>query len=79
VKPLAYRNLYIDLGLRWLSVQNFGEGFRYFCRAVKVSPHPITTPLRILYLVLFRHFLSKRMWGMKLIMAIVDWRRRHGL
>lgn len=79
MKPLAYRNVYIDVGLRWLSVRNWREALRYFGKALQASPKPWTTSLRILYLVLFYNFLRKRMWGTRLVNTLVDLRRRHAL
>lgn len=76
IRPLAYRNAYIDVGLHWLSIWRFREAFSYFWKSIKVSPNPLGTPFRILYLVLFNNFLSKTMWGNRLISKLIDLRRK---
>lgn len=77
VKALAYRNNYMDIGLRWLSVGNWRECLRYFGQAVRVSPNPVLTPVRILYLIVFYRYLSKRAWGTRLVNSLAERRRGH--
>ncbi len=76
VKALAYRNVYMDVGLRWLSVRAWRESALYFWKAIRVSPNPLVTPFRILYLILFYNVLSKTKWGSRLVSRLVDLRRR---
>jgi glycosyltransferase involved in cell wall biosynthesis len=75
IKPVAYRNVYMDIGLRWLSVAAWRESARYFWRAVRVSPNPLTTPFRLLWLILFNNVFRKTRWGSRLISRLVDLRR----
>lgn len=78
MKPLAYRNVYVDVGLRWLSVGKWRDALRYFGMALQVSPCPLMTPARIFYLIVFYNFLSKRTWGTALVNTLVDLRRKYG-
>jgi len=76
IEAIAYRNVYIDVGLRWLSVGVWRESANYFWKAIRISPNPLFTPFRILYLILFYNVLRKTRWGSRLVSRLVDLRRR---
>jgi glycosyltransferase involved in cell wall biosynthesis len=75
-KPIAYRNAYMDIGLGWLSSRTWRESVRNFRKAIRISPNPLLTPFRILWLILVYNILSKSRWGSRLISALVDLKRR---
>lgn len=75
IKPLAYRNAYMDMGLRWMGVPEWTESARSFWRAIRVSPNPFVTPFRIGWLIFFYKVLSKTKWGNRLISALVGLKR----
>lgn len=76
IKRVAYRNVYIDVGLRWLSVRNWRETLRYFGKATRVYPDRGITLLRIIYLILVYNLLSKWTWGTRLVHGLAAWRRQ---
>jgi glycosyltransferase involved in cell wall biosynthesis len=76
IRPLAYRNIYIDVGLRWLKVPDWRQSLPYFSRALQLSPNPAATLLRIASLAIFQTFLSERAWASGLARAVGRWRRR---
>ncbi|MBI2953254.1 MAG: glycosyltransferase [Chloroflexi bacterium] len=76
MKQVAYRNVYVDVGLRWMSARKWRESLNYFGKAVRFSGKPSVTVVRILYLIAFRDLLSKQVWGTQLINALICWRRR---
>ena len=76
VKPLAYRNAYMDVGLHWLSVRAWRKSAHYFWKAIHASPNPLVTPFRILWLILFYNILRKTKWGNRLVSKLTDLVRR---
>lgn len=76
IKPVAYCNAYMDIGLGWLNVRAWKKSVHYFWQAIRVSPNPVITPFRILYSILFYNVFSKTKWGSRLISKLVDLRRR---
>lgn len=75
IKGLAYRNAYIDVGLKYLSIGNKSLAMRNFKCAIEISEAPVITSLRIIYLFIFYKYLSKRTWGVRLVEKIVRHRR----
>lgn len=76
MKPVAYRNVYIFVALRWLAIGRIHDSLHYFWKAIQVSPNPWLTPFRIIYLVLFYNFLSHTQWGTHMVSRAVHWRRK---
>lgn len=76
MKPLAYRNAYLDIGLRWFRARTWRESARYFWKSIRISPNPLATLLRIWGLILFSKVFSKTRWGNRLMYGLVDLRRR---
>jgi glycosyltransferase involved in cell wall biosynthesis len=76
IKPLAYRNVYLDIGLRWSRVPAWRESVRYLWKAIRVSPNPLATLLRIGGLILFNKVFSKTEWGNRLVYRLLDLRQR---
>jgi glycosyltransferase involved in cell wall biosynthesis len=76
VKPLAYRNLFMDIGLRWSSIPAWRQSARYFWRAIRVSPCPVSTAFRIAGLVLLYRVLYATAWGRRLVANVVEARFR---
>jgi glycosyltransferase involved in cell wall biosynthesis len=75
MRSLAYHNVYIDVGLRWLKARDWRESLRYFSRAIQLSPRPASTLIRIASLAAFQAFLSDRAGGVRLLHALGRWRR----
>jgi glycosyltransferase involved in cell wall biosynthesis len=76
VKPLAYRNAHMDIALRWMGVKNNQQARHHFAQAMRVSGRPISTLLRIAWLILFYRYLSKRRWGVRMVEGLVRFRHR---
>lgn len=75
IRPIAYRNVYMDIGLRWLSARDWWDSARYLWKAICISPSPVLTPFRILWLILFYNVLSKTRWGSRLVSKLVALKR----
>nr|WP_319775851.1 glycosyltransferase [uncultured Sphaerochaeta sp.] len=83
LRPVAFRNAYIDLGLSLLRIRQFGGTLEHFARAVRVSNAPVGTIFRILFQLSLYFGLSKTRWGMNLVARLVRLRarlegRKHG-
>jgi glycosyltransferase involved in cell wall biosynthesis len=76
VRPLAYRNAHMDIGMKWLSVKDSRQARHHFTEAMRISKRPVTTLARIVWLIVFYRFLSKRSWGVNLVNKIVRWRHK---
>ena len=58
VRPLAYRNAYIDAGLRWLAVGGRPQALDQFRRALRYG-NPLATLARIVYLAVIYRFIGR--------------------
>jgi glycosyltransferase involved in cell wall biosynthesis len=76
IKPVAYRNLFTDIGLRWLSISAWRQSAHCFWRAIRVSPCPLTTLFRIAGLVVLYRVLNTTAWGSRLVSNVVEARFR---
>ena len=76
IRKQAYRNAHIDAALRWLSAEKQREALEHFWQAIRLGGNPLVTTARILYLILFYRYLSKRAWGIRLVESLVRARRR---
>ena len=59
MKPIAYRNAYISMGLRWLDAGRLGAALREFGRALRVGGNPLRTLARIAWVLGPRTYLRR--------------------
>ena len=76
MRSLAYCNVYIDVGLRWLKIHNWRASLRSFSQALLLAPSRRVALGRIVVLTVFQTFLSERAWGVGLARIVGNWRRR---
>jgi GT2 family glycosyltransferase len=76
VRSLAYRNVYMDAGIRLLAIGDLQNGLPYLRRAVLAHGNPIPAFLRVTGVLLFDLYLSKTRWGVRLADQIVNARRK---
>lgn len=76
VKALALRNVYMEVGVRFIAVGRWQEGLPYLAKAVKVSGNPVAATARVTGVSVFDLYLSKTKWGVQLVDALVEWRRK---
>lgn len=76
VKSLALRNVYMDAGIRFLSIGERKDALRYLSRAVRVHGNPLVTAARVAGVTLFDLYLSKTRWGVRMTDRIVARRRK---
>lgn len=72
IRPIAYRNLYLDLGLRTAEAFGWRAAIPYMARAVTVGPQPLATIARLAKQILYRQLLSHSAWGV----GLADWAAR---
>ncbi|HEX7976114.1 MAG TPA: glycosyltransferase [Anaerolineales bacterium] len=77
IRPAAYRNAHMDVGLRWLSVGEWRMTLKHFGLALRSGGNPFATLARIVYLIVLYRFLSKHDWGIRLVEGMVRLRRRN--
>ncbi len=75
IKQLAYRNVYMDIAMRWLYAGHWRTAMDYAGKAIRASPHRPSAAIRLLYLVIFQRYLSKMSWGNRLVGWAVARRR----
>lgn len=75
IRTLAYRNVYVDVGLRAFTVRDWDDALHYFSRAVRISSDPAFTVMRIVYLFMFHRVISKTTWTSRAITWAVALRR----
>jgi len=76
LKPLAYRNAHMDTALRWKSAREYRRMFQHFGQALRVSPNPLATLGRIVFLILLYDLFSHTPAGLALVERLVKIRRR---
>jgi len=76
VKPLAYRNAHMDIGMKWLGVKEYKQARHHFGEAIRISRHPLQTALRVIWLILYYRFFSKHSWGVNMTTRLVRWRNQ---
>jgi len=72
VKTLALRNVYMDVGIRFLAIGQTRQAMPYLWRAVRAHGNPFQAALRVGGVAL----LSKTRWGVALVDQLVARRRR---
>jgi glycosyltransferase involved in cell wall biosynthesis len=76
VKSIALRNVYMEVGIRFLAIGAVGDALPYLGRAIRSHGNPISATARVLGVTLFDLYLSKTRWGVRLADAIVKARRK---
>lgn len=69
IKPLAYRNVYMDWAIRHFTIGQYRAGAARFRQALAYSPRPIAFIPRAVATTCFTLYLSKTRWGV----ALVEW------
>lgn len=75
VKSLAMRNVYMDVGIRFLSVGAVRQALPYLERAIRAHGNPVSSAARVTGVALFDLYLSKTNWGVRLVDSLVAFRR----
>ncbi len=76
LKPLAYSNLHIWAGRRWIGLKAYRKVFHHFGQAVKISTNPIFTFTQICWDILVDNFFWRYAWGRQFTVKLADFRRR---
>jgi glycosyltransferase involved in cell wall biosynthesis len=76
MQPLAYSNIYIAAGLRWLEVRTFCRAWYAFWRAIRVGGNPLVTVTRLTWFVLVWGAFKRHAWSRRLVESLAQ-RRRH--
>ncbi len=66
IKPLAYRNAHMDLGLHWWNIGQYRQALSCYGRSVRVSGVPLRTLFRIGFQLLMTCCLGRTPWGARL-------------
>ncbi|MFN8476083.1 MAG: glycosyltransferase [Anaerolineae bacterium] len=73
-RPAIYRNAYIDIGLRWLNVGEYGDAGAAFRQALRYG-RPLPTAGRIVSLAVFYRFARRYGWANRLSDSAARWKR----
>jgi glycosyltransferase involved in cell wall biosynthesis len=76
VKSLAFRNVYMDVGIRFLAIGQARAAMPYLARATRAHGNPLAAAARVASVTLFDLYLSKTRWGVALVEKFVAHRRR---
>jgi glycosyltransferase involved in cell wall biosynthesis len=76
MKPIAYRNVFMHIGLRWLSVRHWRRTVKYFRKAMEVSRSPFATAIRCFGLVLLATVANTTRLGSHVSAKLIELRRR---
>lgn len=74
--PVAYTNVHLFCGQRWLQAWQFRRAAREFAKAVRVSNRPVTTAVRAAWLAGAVPMLRRFALGRRVVDALAEWRRR---
>ncbi len=66
MRATAYRNVHVDVGMRWLDARAYRRARRAFGRALTCGANPLVTALRISWFVLQGEVLGRSAWGRRL-------------
>lgn len=75
IQSLARRNVYMDVGIRFLAVGQVRDALPYLGRAIRAHGNPLSATARVTGVALFDLYLSKTRWGVALVEKIVARRR----
>jgi GT2 family glycosyltransferase len=67
LRAAAYRNVHVAVGMRWLSVRDYGAALRAFRRALGCGANRLDTGLRIAWFVVSWEVLGRFAWGRRLV------------
>jgi hypothetical protein len=67
MKPLAYRNLHVQVGFQWTGVGQWRRAFESFGRAMRTSGKPLSTAGRIAFFLLANHVVRRTRAGRNLL------------
>jgi glycosyltransferase involved in cell wall biosynthesis len=70
MKPVAYANVHIFCGRRWLSRRDFRNAAREFARAITVSGRPLSTALTIAWRAVILQILDRSAAGRRMAAAL---------
>jgi glycosyltransferase involved in cell wall biosynthesis len=76
MRAVAYRNVHVGVGLRWLGERAYRRALRAFGRALGCGANPLDTALRIAWFTLAWEVLPRFAWGRRLNEWQSDVRRR---
>lgn len=76
IQSLALRNVYMNVGIRFLAVGQVREALPYLWRAIRAHGNPIRAAARVTGVTLFDLYLSKTRWGVQLVENLVERRQR---
>ncbi len=76
IKPIAYRNVYMDWMIRYLERGDFKNAYAKFQTARALSPAPLRFLPRAAAVVAYYFVLSKTHWGVRLVEALTARRRQ---
>ena len=76
MKPIAYRNVFTVIGLRWLNVRQPRRALRAFWRALRSGGNPVVALMRILWFVGNMEMFSRFSRGRQFVRATAALRRR---
>ncbi len=76
IKSLARRNVYMDVGIRFLAIGALREAIAYLWRAIRAHGNPLAAALRVAGVALFDLYLSKTRWGVALVERLVARQRK---
>jgi hypothetical protein len=79
VKSLALRNVYMDRGIRLITIGAFREGITSLWQAVRAHGNPISAAVRVTGITLYDLFLSRTSFGVRIVDALVARRHRMSL
>jgi glycosyltransferase involved in cell wall biosynthesis len=76
MRPIAYRNLYLDLGLRTAEAFGWRAALPYLVRSVTIAPNRFAMIARLAAQVLYRRVLIHTAWGVGLATWAARCKRR---
>lgn len=76
VQSLALRNVYMNVGIRFLAIGAVREAVPFLWRAIRAHGNPIRAAARVMGVTLFDLYLSKTRWGVRLVETLVERRQR---
>jgi glycosyltransferase involved in cell wall biosynthesis len=76
IKSLAVRNMYMDVGIRFLAIGALRDATPYLVRAIRAHGNPLSATLRVTGVALFDLYLSKTRWGVALVEKLVARQRK---
>ena len=79
MRAVAYRNVHVGVGLRWLGARAYRNALRAFGRALRCGANPLETSVHIAWFVVSWEILERFAWGRRLVAWQSAARRRRRL